>query len=183
MTCTAKTRGGTPCRRSALAGREVCHAHSGDGVGRPSVLTPEVHDRIVAAKRAGCPDWVAAQSAGISTTTYYELLRRGEAEASGPHRELHAAIQKATGDAYLHAMASWRREMGTPGNWRACVAYVDRVDRGRLVSGEALGEVVGQGRGREGGAASNDRLDLSQLTDDQLAYLEDLYADPDEDEG
>ena len=175
VTCTAHTKAGKRCTRPALRGREVCYVHSETKVGRPSALTSEVHDRTVAAKKAGCPDWVAAQSAGISTTTYYELLKRGEAEESGPHRELHAAIQKATGDAYLHAMASWRREMS--GNWRAAVAYVDRVDRGRFC-GFARTPETSEG----GGPTSSERLDLSTLSDEQLAYLEDLYADSDKSE-
>jgi uncharacterized protein (DUF849 family) len=132
MTCTAHTKAGTRCRRSALAGRDVCHAHSGAKVGRPSALTPEVCDRLVQAKKAGCPDWVAAQSAGISTTTYYEILKRGETEEAGPARDLLEAIRRAEAEAYLHAMVAWRREMA--GNWRAGVAYIDRADRGRFSS-------------------------------------------------
>ena len=100
-----------------MADHEVCHAHSGEKVGRPSALTPEVCDRIVQAKKAGCPDWVAAQSAGISRTTYYEVLRRAEGEESGPARDLLEAIGRAEADLYLHAMVAWRREMA--GNWRA----------------------------------------------------------------
>ncbi len=73
--------------------------------------------------------------------------------------------------------------MGTPGNWRACVAYIDRVDRGHFASGDALGEVAGQGPGHPGGdRRSDERLDLSQLSDDQVAHLEALYADTDSDE-
>ena len=166
MTCTAKTKAGRSCRRPALGGREVCHGHCGEGVGRPSALTPEVCDRIVQAKRAGCPDWVAAQSAGISTTTYYELLRRGEHEDSGPARDLLEAIRRAEAEAYLHAMATWRREMA--GNWRAGVAYIDRVDRGRFTSAPGTSPA-------QPPRSDPRRLDLGELSDDQLDYLERLY--------
>lgn len=166
MRCTEKTRAGKRCRRPALEGREVCHAHSGAKVGRPSALTPEVHERIVAAKKAGCPDWVAAQSAGISTTTYYGLLKRGESEGSGPASELLEAIRRAEGEAYLHAMVSWRREMA--GNWRAGVAYIDRVDRGRFRAspGSSAGRPPLSGEGR---------LDLSELSEEELEILERRY--------
>jgi len=167
--CTEKTRAGERCRRPALEGREVCHAHSGAKVGRPSALTPEVHERIVAAKKAGCPDWVAAQSAGISTTTYYALLKRGESEGSGPASELLEAIRRAEGEAYLHAMVSWRREM--TGNWRAGLAYIDRVDRGRFAS--ALGP-----SSREPPKRGEERLDLSQLSTEELEILERHYERP-----
>ena len=168
MRCTAKTKAGRRCARPALRGREVCQAHSGERVGRPSALTPEVHARLVQAKQAGCPDWAAARSAGISESTYYELRRRGEAEESGPHRELREALERATGEAYLHAMASWRRDMGAPGNWRACVAYVDRVDRGRF----------GSGAGSSPGTAprsQEERPDLSELSDAELEIFERRY--------
>ena len=132
MRCAAKRKDGEPCRGQAEKGKAVCYAHSGAKVGRPSALTPQVHDRLVQAKKAGAPDWVAAQSAGISETTYYELLKRGEAEASGPHRVLYDALHKAMADACLHAYLGWRRDMGTPGNWRACAAFLDRVERGRF---------------------------------------------------
>ncbi len=67
-------------------------------------------------------------------------------------------------------MVSWRREMS--GSWRAAVAYVDRVDRGRFSSRP----------GSDPGAparSEDERLDLSGLSEEQLAYLEDLYADCD----
>ena len=163
MRCTAKTKAGRRCACAALRGCERCHAHSGERVGRPSALTPEVHDRIVAAKKAGCPDWVAAQSAGISTTTYYELLKRGEAEGSGPAHELTEAIRRAEADAYLHAMASWRREMS--GNWRAGVAFVDRVDRGRFGSSA-------RSHAGEASRSGEERPHLSELSDEELEILE-----------
>lgn len=180
MTCTAKTRAGRPCRRPALRGREVCHAHSGAKVGRPPALTPQVHDRLVQAKRAGACDWVAAGSAGISETTYYELLRRGEAEESGPHRELFEDLRRATADSVLPAYIGVRRAMASPDNWRACLAVIDRAERGRF-------SATGRAGPSEPGSAPTDerRLDPTGLCDDDLAYLEELYAlqDADDEEG
>jgi len=150
-----------------MADQEVCHAHSEATVGRPSALTPEVSDRIVQAKKAGCPDWVAAQSAGISRTTYYEILRRAEGEEAGPARDLLEAITRAEAEAYLHAMIAWRREMA--GNWRAGVAYVDRADRGRFSSARGSSAQEPKPPGEE-------RLDLSQLTAEELEVLERRYA-------
>jgi hypothetical protein len=47
-------------------------------VGRSSLLTPEVQQRIVEKIRAGTFDWVAARSAGISPRTFSEWMARGE---------------------------------------------------------------------------------------------------------
>ncbi len=61
---------------------------SGAKVGRPRALTPELHQRIVQFVKAGCAGEVAAQAAGISATTFYDILRVGQESQSGPEREL-----------------------------------------------------------------------------------------------
>jgi len=171
MTCTAMTAKGERCRRAPIKRREVCHAHSGARVGRPPALTPQVHERLVQAKRAGACDWVAAGSAGISETSYYESLRRGEVEESGPYRELFEDLRKATADSVLPAYLGLRRAMANPDNWRACLAVIDRAERGRF-------SATGRGGPSEPGNAPIDerRLDPTGLCDDDLAYLEELYA-------
>jgi hypothetical protein len=146
-----------------MDGGEVCHAHSGAKVGRPSVLTPGVHERLVRAKSVGTPDWAAAQMVGISETTYYELLRRGRDEESGPHRELVVALERAEAEHYTYALATWKQAMA--GDWRAGKAYTERVDRRR---GRA--EQAGQG---VTGEAEGERVDPATLPDDILAFLAD----------
>ena len=161
MTCTGQTRDGGRCRRAALDGREVCHAHSGAKVGRPSVLTPEVHERLVRAKSVGTTDWAAAQMAGISETTYYELLRRGRDEESGPHRDLVVAIERAEAEHYTYALATWKQAMA--GDWRAGKAYTERVDRRRA-------NADGSARGVSAEPA-DERLDPATLPDHLLEFL------------
>jgi hypothetical protein len=158
-----------------MAGGEVCYAHSGAKVGRPSVLTPEVHARIVQLVKTGCSGEGAAQAAGISATTYYEIMKAAREEESGPHRELLEALEQARAEAYAFAMANWRRDMATPGNWRANVAYVDRFDRGRF----PLEAPTPQGKPPD---REERRPDLARLSDEQLRCLEALYPD-DEQEG
>ena len=182
MTCTANKKDGGRCRRPAMTGHEVCHAHSGAKVGRPPALTPEVHDRIVQLAKIGCPGEFAAQEAGISATTYYEIKRRGREAEEGPERALVEAIGRGRYEAYAFAMANWRRGMAQPGNWRANVAWIDRFHRGLFDDRGPGGEGADGGRIEE--ASSNERrLDPSRLSEDQLAYLEGLYEDPDGEAG
>ncbi len=173
MTCTAQTKAGRRCRRRPLEGREVCHAHSGVKVGRPRALTPEVQARIVQFVKAGCAGEVAAQAAGISATTFYEITRVGREASSGPERELLDALEQARAEAYGHAMIALRRDIGTPGNYRAALAYIDRFDRGRFPLARPPGEASPGGERR---------LDPSQLSEDQLAELESLYEEDDGEE-
>ncbi len=177
MTCTANKKDGKPCRGQALAGRDVCHAHSGARVGRPAALTPEVCERIVQLVKAGCRGELAAQTAGISATTFYATTRRGREAESGPDRELVEALERARAEAYGHAMIALRRDIGTPGNWRAALAYIDRFDRGRF---PLTGSPGGSSEGGAGHAGQ--RLDLSALSEEKLAYLEALYADEEDDD-
>jgi hypothetical protein len=46
MNCRATKQGGRPCRRRAMGGSELCHAHRGVAVGRPSKLTAELQARV-----------------------------------------------------------------------------------------------------------------------------------------
>ncbi len=67
-------------------------------------------------------------------------------------------------------MARLHHEMETPGNFRAALAYVDRVDRGRFSGPRA--PAPENPRETE---PSTERLDLRKLSEEELAYLERLY--------
>lgn len=139
---------------------------------RPSKLTAEVQGRIVAAIRAGNYAEAAAQSAGISASTLYRWLARGELEASGPFRQFREAVVLAEAEAEVHAVAVIRRAM--PDDWRAALAYLERRHPGRWRQRQTT-ELVG----RDGGPIRTQHaggLELSRLTDAQLATLEELIA-------
>jgi transposase len=91
---------------------------------RPSKLTPEVHERIVAAVRAGNYAGPAARSAGISEATYYRWLKRGEEETSGRYRELYEAVRRAEAEAEVEVVARLRKAV--PDDWRAGLAFLER---------------------------------------------------------
>ncbi len=78
--------------------------------GRRSKLTPEVHNQIVTAIRAGAFDWVAAEAAGISKATYYRWLQRGEAARRGPYREFWVDVRQARAQARVAAETEVRRD-------------------------------------------------------------------------
>ena len=128
------------------------------------MTTPEVHDRLVRAKSVGTTDWAAAQMVGISETTYYELLRRGRDEESGPHRDLVVALERAEAEHYTYALATWKQAMA--GDWRAGKAYTERVDRRRGRAEQAGRGVTGESEG--------ERVDPATLPDHILAF----FADP-----
>src|SRR5215210_6675182 len=67
--------------------------------GRPSKLTPQVQETIVATIQAGAYDHVAAGAAGIHRATFYRWMRDGDPEGSDPEkqpfRDFCAAVEQA----------------------------------------------------------------------------------------
>ena len=63
--------------------------------GRPTKLTPEVQRTIAQAIRANAYPETAAALAGIDRDSFYEWLKRGAKEESGPYREFSDTIKGA----------------------------------------------------------------------------------------
>lgn len=136
---------------------------------RPSKLSVEVRERVVQAIRAGNYAEAACQSAGISPSTYYRWLARGEHEPTSEYAVFREAVVRAEADAEVHAVAIIRRAMGE--DWRAALAYLERRHPARWRA-RTQTELVG----RDGGPiqTQHTQLDLSRLSDDELTVLEEL---------
>ena len=78
--------------------------------GRPTKLTPAVHQQIVTFIRAGAYDWVAAEAAGIGKSTFYRWLERGAARAAEPHRTFLVDVREARAQARVAAETAVRRD-------------------------------------------------------------------------
>ncbi|MFE0058636.1 hypothetical protein [Streptomyces sp. NPDC059003] len=91
------------------------------GAGRPTLLSDEVENRILAASRSGIAVELAAESAGISSSTYRRWMARGRAEVAAreegqnPNRDedayvaLFEKVRTARAMAAARAMANIRR--------------------------------------------------------------------------
>jgi hypothetical protein len=84
--------------------------------GRRTLYSPETHRAIVAGIRAGGYDWVAAQAAGVSRSTFRRWMRLGERKAAvEPYRTLAHDVHQARSQARLSAEIEVRKEQ--PFNW------------------------------------------------------------------
>ncbi len=92
---------------------------------RPTKLTPEIQERIVAAIRAGNYPEPSACSAGVSPATYYRWMKRGEEAKTGIYREFYEAVKRAEASAEVHAVAVIRKEIAA-GDWRAAANFLER---------------------------------------------------------
>ena len=91
---------------------------------RPTKLTQGVHERIVAAVRAGNYPEPSARAAGINPATYYRWLKRGEKEPSGPYHDFYEAIGRAEAEAEVEVVARLRKAV--PDDWRAGLSFLER---------------------------------------------------------
>jgi hypothetical protein len=128
--CTATTAKGQPCKARVMRGRTVCKAHTGDpDIGQRTALTRQVHDQIIRALSAGSYAEDAARAAGVSPTSYFAWMERGEADRESgtdtPFAQFAEAATRAKSEARVAAVAYIRRAM--PDDWRAAAWYLERT--------------------------------------------------------
>ncbi len=76
---------------------------------RPTKLTPEVRDRIIALLRAGNARRAAAEASGICEDTFYEWLKRGSERSRGEFSEFSEAVRRAESEAEALMVESVRK--------------------------------------------------------------------------
>lgn len=174
MTCGATTAAGKPCRRPALRGAEVCHAHAESPSGRPDELTEETQRRIVAALGAGNYREAAARAAGVSRSTLYRWLARGEREPAGKYGSFREELVRAEAAAEVRSVANIAR--AGESNWRAEAWRLERKHPGRWGRGQSS-PTAGVGLSPAVGHADvSAAVDVSRLSTDELRALRALYA-------
>lgn len=126
---------------------------SGVSMGRPSKLTAETQDAIVADIKKGAFPYVAAQAAGVAAPTFYEWMRNGRnATRRNKYRDFFDAVTTAAGLARTSAETrvfeqdpkSWLRlgpgrDGGDPEHpgWTESGRQVDVTTRGEALAGQA----------------------------------------------
>lgn len=71
--------------------------------GRPTKLTAEVRQLIVAAIRAGAWDYIAAEAAGIDDSQFYRWMVRGKEQPKSIYGQFRREVEQAYGQARLAA--------------------------------------------------------------------------------
>jgi hypothetical protein len=126
MRCQANTQRGKRCARQAMDGAELCHAHRGIQVGRPSKLTEELEQKLCDALRAGNYLEVAARYAGVSRSSVHRWLALGADDGADPRlKQFAEAVSKAEADAEIHAVGVVRKAINQ-GDTRAAFGYLER---------------------------------------------------------
>lgn len=125
--CAATTAKGKPCKARALEGTEFCTSHLGV-VGRKSVFTDEVADRILQMLRAGNYVDVACSAAGVGRSTFYDWQERGDPEgtdpADQPFREFRERVDKARAEGEARNVALVAK--AATRSWQAAAWLLER---------------------------------------------------------
>jgi hypothetical protein len=85
-------------------------------MGRPSKLTPEVHDRVVALIRAGTGVEAAVRACGIAPSTHYAWALR--------HPAYREAVEQARAEGEVHRVA--QITVAARADWRAAAWFLER---------------------------------------------------------
>ena len=93
--------------------------------GRPTKLTPAVHDAIVGMTREGNYAEVSAQAAGISGPTFWRWMKRGEEEPGSIYERFREDILKARAEAENEAIKIIKGA-ALDGTWQAAAWYLER---------------------------------------------------------
>lgn len=124
--CRGTTKAGRQCRKKALGGEQYCAQHLGGPVGgRPSVLTDEVQERIVAIVKGGSLIETAAAVAGVGRSTVYEWISRGES-GEEPYAVFAAAVAQAKAEGMARNVTLVARAGAK--DWRAAAWLLARQD-------------------------------------------------------
>lgn len=96
-------------------------------MGRPTKLTPEVQDKIVAALRAGNYQETAAVYAGVEPRTFYRWMERGESDDADDeiYRQFRQTVEKAKADAEVRDIALIDKA-AHDGSWQAAAWKLER---------------------------------------------------------
>lgn len=96
---------------------------------RPTVLTAQVHDRLVELVRAGNTFEVAARASGISRATFYRWKQEGKKAGKGAKYKLFVALELA--EAECEAYWVGRIKLAGITDWKADAWMLERRHPGR----------------------------------------------------
>lgn len=133
--------------------------------GAQTLCTPEVQRILVESMRHGSTKKLACDRAGIHIDTLMEWQRRGKA-GEEPFRTLVLEMSKALGDLAVHDMAIVTKA-AREGEYRAAIWRLENRFGIKAANQHKIEGTVEQ-------KPAMPRLDLSQLTMDEIAQLERL---------
>jgi len=125
--CKETTANGTPCKNSVVPGLDRCSIHSrGTQIGRPSKLTPDVADQIVAMLRAGNYVGVACHAARVARRTFGDWLNRGLSSRpeDAPYREFRERVEQARAEGEVRNVTAIAK--AAVESWQAAAWLLER---------------------------------------------------------
>ena len=96
-------------------------------MGRPPKLNDEVTEAVARLIKVGVSNDIAAKSAGIGRSTFYDWMQRGTqpGKATAPHRKFRAAVEQAQAEAEATLVARISKAAAN-GSWQAAAWLLER---------------------------------------------------------
>jgi hypothetical protein len=76
--------------------------------GRRPGITPEITAAVLAAVRVGAPLEVAAQAAGVSRSTFWDWMRKGD-DGKTPYAEFSESVRRAEAEVHIVVVGAIRQ--------------------------------------------------------------------------
>jgi transposase len=146
-------------------------------IGRPSKLNEKTKKRLLAALKEGANQDEAASYAGISESTFYRWMERGESEKKGQYREFWEAVKRTESEAVMISLDTIRNAEKR-GDWRAAAWKLERrfpdkwgkVDRQKVEA-------------EHSGGLRIEVVSVPVRPEDQLSEEEDLQSEEEDEAG
>jgi len=100
-------------------------------IGRPSKLNAKSKERLLEALRVGNFREVAAEYAGIGTTTFYRWMEKGESEEKGEYRDFREAVIAVETQTEVRLTNLLMAEMVEKKNFKDIITFLEKRHRKR----------------------------------------------------
>lgn len=124
--CDATTVAGEPCKRNAMEGFTKCVSHMGR-VGRPTLLTEELSNRLTTMLRSGAYLQVAIKAIGVDYSTYKRWMTRGRSGKAEDveYRIFREAVERSQAEAEVLLVGEITR--AARDSWQAASWLLERL--------------------------------------------------------
>ena len=123
--CSQTTANGTPCRNRAVEGSDRCNAHLGR-IGRDTILTAELTERLCTILRAGNYLHVALRATGLGRSTFHLWMQRGKSYGARDalFHEFREQVSRARAEGEVRNVA--RIAAAAAESWQAAAWLLER---------------------------------------------------------
>lgn len=145
-------------------------------MGRKTKLTKGLIKNAERLLKGGNYTETVCEYLGIGTTTWYRWLQEGEQASSGLKREFRDAVKKADSEAEIRLVTDLQKIAGENKQWQGIAWMLERKYPDKWGRKDRIAANI-EHTGKNGGPIQTEQtINLSNLSDQELAVLEGILA-------